>query len=160
LEGLSITNGYAGIVIDNQSKLSIRDINLYANGSFYAIGSAIIVGWNSSINGEGVLVENHKGNGGLINVGSWGSYGKFNNLIVRNNSNITNAAYVNDLGSSDISNALFYNNGDVPCIGMMNTTDGFNIINSTLISGKAAPIRVLYNNIQSTQIGIANTILQ
>ena len=41
----------------------------------------------------------------------------------------------------------------------MNTKDGFNIVNSTIISGKAAPVRVLYNNVQAATINIVNSVL-
>jgi hypothetical protein len=158
LEGFSITNGYAGLYISS-GKLSTSDLRFYDNRSYYAIGSAIIVTGANQLIANNTVVENHKGCGGVIYITSWNSYSRFDGLIVRNNPSNSNAIFVCDLGSSDLTNVLMYNNGDIPAIGVMNTKDGFNIVNSTIISGKAAPIRVLYNNVQSATINVINSIL-
>jgi alpha-tubulin suppressor-like RCC1 family protein len=158
LEGFSVTNGYSGLYISS-GKLSISDLRFYENRSYYAIGSAIIVTGANQLIANNTVVENHSGTGGVIYITSWNSYGKFNNLIVRNNSGNSNGIIICDLGSMDLYNVLMYSNGDIPAIGVMNAKYGLNIVNSTIISGKAAPIRVLYNNIQTSNINVLNSIL-
>jgi alpha-tubulin suppressor-like RCC1 family protein len=157
IQGLTITNGWVGINLVNSSP-QLLDLRFTDNKAFSSRGSAI-VGYMSPFLVDGCVFENHTGTGGVITIS--GNFRGFNirNSIIRNNTSQSLSMISTDQANGTIENVLIYNNGDVQGVGVINAYYGVSIINSTIITGNAAPVRLLYNNIHRSKINVLNSIL-
>jgi hypothetical protein len=134
------------------------DLRFTDNKAYHGRGSAI-VGYNCAFLAERCLFENHVGTAGVITIS-----GNFNGFVLRNSTIRNNKAQTLSMISTDqanglIENVLIYNNGDVQGVGIINAFYGVSIVNSTIITGNAAPVRLLYNNVHQSKINVLNSIL-